>query len=136
MPKKVYRKFRKIRSHGVSNSTTPVFGKYCLKALNGGRLTKNQIEASRKVIMRNLKQGSGILRICIFAHLPVTKKPLEVRMGGGKGPVDKFVANVKAGQVLFEIDDIDMDTAVNSLSAAALKLPIDCKVLVRKFVKF
>ena len=135
MAKKQYRKFRKVRSHGLATQTTISSGKFGLKALEGGRLTKNQIEAARKVMMRHLKQNNGILHINVFPHLPVTKKPLEVRMGSGKGGVDHYVANAKAGQMIFEVDGVSAEIASIALTAAALKFPIDCKVVVRRFVE-
>jgi large subunit ribosomal protein L16 len=103
-------------------------GDYGLQALNGQWITNNQIEATRKVISKFTKK-IGKMFINIFPHLPKSKKPLEVRMGSGKGSIDSWVAVVKKGTIMFEVIGIPKEIAYNALKAASYKLPIKCKVV-------
>jgi large subunit ribosomal protein L16 len=101
-----YRKQFKGRNRGLATSGNTVhFGEYGLKALHRGRLTARQIEAARRAITRHVKRG-GKLYISVFPDKPITKKPLEVRQGKGKGNVEYWVAEIKPGRVLFEIEGI------------------------------
>jgi large subunit ribosomal protein L16 len=106
------------------------FGKFGLKTIEPFWITARQIEAARRVITRATKRG-GKLWIRIFPDKPVTKKGGEIPMGMGKGSVDHYVAVVKPGMVMFEIDGVDEAVAKSALSAAAHKLPIKCKVVSR-----
>ena len=132
LPKKTkYRNFQKggKRISGVANSgSTIVFGTFALKSLDAGRLKSNQIEAARRCITRTMKRA-GKLWIRVFPHIPVTAKALGVRMGGGKGSVDYWMCQVKPGLVLFEVDGVSDDVAVEALKKAATKLPFKTKVV-------
>lgn len=131
-PKKTkYRKQHKGRISGnAKGGTTLDFGSYGLKALRPERVTARQIEAARRVLARVMKR-QGRIWIRIFPDVPITKKPLEVRMGSGKGSVELWVAKVKPGRVMFEIDGVAPEIAREALTLAADKLPIDCKVIER-----
>lgn len=124
-PKKTkYRKQMKLRNRGNAKAGTKVsFGEYGLKAISRGRITARQIEAARRAITRSIKRG-GKVWIRIFPDKPVSKKPLEVRMGGGKGNVEYWVAQVQPGRVLYEIEGIPEDQARDALKLAAAKLPV------------
>lgn len=112
------------------------FGAYGLKATTGGRITNRQIEAARIAMTRYMKR-EGQVWIRIFPDHPVTRKPLEVRMGKGKGSLDHYVAMVQPGRIMFEIDGVDYETAKEALRLAAQKLPVLTKVTVRPdLVKF
>lgn len=131
-PKKTkYRKAHKGRIHGKAKSGTQLsFGQYGLKALEPDRVTARQIEAARRTITREMKrQGKVFIRI--FPDVPVSKKPLEVRQGKGKGSVEFWAARVKPGRILFELDGVSRDTAKLALSLAAMKLPIKTKFVAR-----
>ncbi len=132
MPRKVrYRKTQRGRVRGVATrGTTLAFGSYGLKALEGGWITAQQIEAARIAISRHLRRG-GKIWIRIFPDKPVTKKPLETRMGGGKGSPELWVAVVKRGKVLFEIDGVSKEAAQEALRLAAHKLPVKTKFVER-----
>jgi large subunit ribosomal protein L16 len=132
MPRKVrYRKTQRGRVRGVATrGTTLAFGSYGLKALEGGWITAQQIEAARIAISRHLRRG-GKIWIRIFPDKPVTKKPLETRMGGGKGSPELWVAVVKCGKVLFEIDGVPKEAAQEALRLAAHKLPVKTKFVER-----
>ncbi len=106
------------------------FGAYGLKAIERGKLTARQIEASRIAIVRQAKRG-GKLWIRIFPDVPVTKKPLETRMGKGKGGVEYYIAKILPGKILFEMDFPDEAVAMKALHLASQKLPIKCKVVKR-----
>jgi large subunit ribosomal protein L16 len=125
MPKRVkYRKAQRGSRAGFAQSGNSLeFGEYGLKALERAWVTAIQIEACRVAINREMKRR-GKMWIRIFPDKPVSKKPLEVRMGKGKAAVDKWVAVVKPGRVLFEVDGITEDQARESLRLAATKLPI------------
>ena len=131
-PKKLkHRKVQKGRIRGKARSGFNLaFGDYGLQVLEGGYITARQIEAARIAMTRHIKRG-GQVWIKIFPHKPVTKKPLEVRMGKGKGSVDRYVAVVKPGRILYEMDGVDRDVAVDALKLAAAKLPLKTKILVK-----
>ncbi len=132
MPKKTkYRKSHKGKRGGkATRFTTISFGQYGLKSLGNHWVTSRQIEAARRVITRYTKRG-GKLWIRIFPAKPVTKKGDEVPMGKGKGAVDHYVAVVKPGMVLFEIDGVSEKMAKEAMELAAYKLPIKCKFVVK-----
>lgn len=129
--KQKFRKAFKGRIHG--NAYTGVdfaFGAYGLRAMEPGRMSANQIEAVRKCVSRSVKRG-GRFWSRLFPHVPVTAKPIEVRMGGGKGGIDKFIARVYPGSMLFELDGISEEMARVAFTLAASKLPFAVK-FVRK----
>jgi len=134
MPSHQYRKVRKIRSNGISTSTSISFGAFGLRSLEGFRLSEKTLEAARKVIMRYIKLNGGVLYVKTMHKLPVTKKPLETRMGSGKGGVDCYVYNVKKGSVLFEIDGVSRVVAKNALEKASAKLSTKCTFISKKFI--
>lgn len=126
-----YRKQQKGRNTGLALRGNKVsFGEYGLKAINRGRITARQIEAARRAITRHVRRG-GKLWIRIFPDKPITKKPLEVRMGKGKGNVEYWVAEVKPGMVLYEIEGIPEDVAREAFRLAAAKLPVRTSFTVR-----
>ncbi|HHJ40040.1 MAG: 50S ribosomal protein L16 [Methylothermaceae bacteria B42] len=119
-----YRKQQKMRNTGLALRGNQVsFGEYGLKAVSRGRITARQIEAARRAITRHVRRG-GKLWIRIFPDKPITKKPLEVRMGKGKGSVEYWVAQVKPGTVMYEIEGIPEDVAREAFRLAAAKLPV------------
>src|SRR5476651_1506114 len=119
-----FRKQFKGRIHGIATSGNQLtFGSFGLKALEPERVTARQIEAARRAITREMKR-SGQVWIRIFPDVPVTKKPLEVRMGSGKGSVELWVARVKPGRIIFEVDGVSEQTAREGFALAAAKLPI------------
>jgi large subunit ribosomal protein L16 len=119
-----YRKQFKGRNRGVATSGNTVhFGEFGLKALDRGRITARQIEAARRAITRHVKRG-GKLYIQIFPDKPITKKPLEVRQGKGKGNVEYWVAEIRPGRVMFEIEGITEELAREAFTLAAAKLPL------------
>lgn len=130
MPKRTkYRRPHRVKYEGHTKGGDKVsFGEYGLVALEGAWITSRQIEAGRIAINRHMKRG-GKLWIRIFPHLAKTKKPLEVRMGSGKGSPEEWVAVVKEGRVMYEIADINEEVAREALRLAANKLPIRCKVI-------
>lgn len=132
MPKKTkYRKDHKRRRGGVASRMTSVsFGSYGLKAITEHWISSRQIEAARRVLTRYTKKN-GKLWIRIFPDKPVTNHGGEMTMGGGKGAVDYYVAIVKPGTVMFEMEGIDEATAQEALISAAHKLPVKCKVVTR-----
>lgn len=131
-PKKTkFRKQHKGRIHGAAKGGTDLnFGQFGLKAMEPERITARQIEASRRAITRHVKRA-GRLWIRIFPDVPVTAKPAEVRMGKGKGSVDRWVAKVKPGRIMFEIDGVPADVAHQALRLAAAKLPVATRVVSR-----
>ena len=135
MPKRVkYRKSQRGSLAGLSRRNNSLdFGDYGLQALTRGYVTNNQIEAARVAINRHMKRR-GKLWIRFFPFKPITKKPLEVRMGKGKGNVEGWVAPVKPGRVLFEISGCPENIAREALALAANKLPLDCKFLARQTI--
>ena len=127
-----YRKEFKGRIHGNATSGTSLeFGSFGLKALEPERVTARQIEAARRVVTRYIKR-QGKLWIRIFPDVPVTAKPAEVRMGKGKGAVDRYVCRVKPGRVLFELDGVEDEVAKIAFEKAAAKLPIKTKFITRR----
>ena len=127
-----FRKQHKGRIKGVAKGGSDLnFGTYGLKALEPERVTARQIEASRRAMTRHMKR-QGRVWIRIFPDVPVTAKPIEVRMGKGKGSVDRWVCKVKPGRVMFEIDGVAEDVAQEALRLAAMKLPIKTRVVVRE----
>ena len=104
------------------------YGSFGLKALEPAKLNSRQIESARKVISRYMKRA-GRLWISVFPHTPVTKKPAEVRMGSGKGSVEYYVAKIKPGRIIFEIDGVSDEDSVLALSKASAKLPFKTKVI-------
>lgn len=131
-PKKTkYRKQHKGRIHGLAKGgTTLAYGAYGLKALTPDRVTARQIEAARRAISRHLKR-QGKVWIRIFPDVPVSKKPLEIRQGKGKGSVEFWACRIKPGRVLFELDGIPRALAREALDLAAMKLPIKTKFVAR-----
>ena len=126
-----YRKVQKARNRGLSFVANKVsFGEYGLKATTHGHLTARQIEAARRALTRHMKRA-GRVWIRIFPDVPVSKKPAEVRMGSGKGTPELWVARVKPGRVIFEIDGVTVQTAKEALSLAAAKLPIQTRFVAR-----
>lgn len=130
MPKRTkYRRPHRVKYEGHTKGGDKVsFGEYGLVALEGAWITSRQIEAGRIAINRHMKRG-GKLWIRIFPHLSKTKKPLEVRMGSGKGSPEEWVAVVKEGRVMFEVAEVSEEVAREALRLAANKLPIRCKVI-------
>jgi large subunit ribosomal protein L16 len=131
-PKKTkFRKAQKGRRRGLAYRGSDVsFGDFGLQALEPGRLTARQIEAARMAIQRHCKRA-GKLWIRIFPDLPVSKKPLEVRMGGGKGAPEEWVAPVKTGRVLYELTGVSEEIAKEAFRIAAHKLPLECRFVAR-----
>ena len=126
-----FRKAHKGRIHGVATSAIDLaFGQYGLKAIEPDRITARQIEAARRALTRHMKR-SGRVWIRLFPDVPVSKKPLEVRMGSGKGTPELWVARVKPGRVMFEIDGVTVQTAKEALALAAAKLPIKTRFVAR-----
>ena len=119
-----FRKQQKGRNRGLAQSGSRVsFGEYALKATTRGRLTSRQIEAARRTITRKVKRG-GKLWIRVFPDKPISKKPLEVRMGKGKGNVEYWVALIQPGRVLYEIEGVTEEMAREAFALAAAKLPL------------
>ena len=127
-----HRKAQKGRIREVAKrGTTIAFGSYGLKAVEGLWLTNRQIEAARQAMTRAMKR-EGNVWIRIFPDKPITKKPLEVRMGKGKGNPEYFAAVVEPGRILFECDGVSSEVAQEAMSLAAQKLPIKTKFIVRR----
>src|SRR3974377_1644538 len=131
-PKKTkFRKAHKGRIHGVASSgATLAFGHYGLKAIEPERVTARQIEAARRALTRHMKR-SGRVWIRMFPDGPVSKKPLEVRMGSGKGTPELWVARVKPGRILFEVDGVSIEVAKEALALAAPKWPVKTRSVER-----
>lgn len=119
-------KFKSMAKRGTELS----FGDYGLVSLSSGRMTDRQIEASRRAISRHVKRG-GKLWIRVFPDRPITKKPLETRMGSGKGDVEFWTASIKPGRILFEISGVTGEQAREAFRLASHKLPFKCKFLQR-----
>ena len=127
-----YRKEHKGRNTGMAvRGSSVAFGSYGLKAITRGRLTSRQIESARRAMTRHIKRG-GRIWIRIFPDKPVTKKPAEVRMGKGKGSVEFYVAEIKPGKVLYEMDGVDEELAKQAFKLAAAKLPLSVKFVTRQ----
>lgn len=135
IPKKVkYRKSFKGRRRGKGIATRKIelsFGSFGIKALGHAWLTSRQIEAVRRVLVRAMKKG-GKLWIRVFPDKPITAKGNEIPMGGGKGSVDHYVVSVKPGTVLFEMDGVPRDLAVETMRLAGYKLPVKTKVIEKE----
>ncbi|MEM7662909.1 MAG: 50S ribosomal protein L16 [Pseudomonadota bacterium] len=127
-------KFRKAFKGRIKGNAkggfTLNFGSYGLKALEPERVTARQIEATRRAVTRHMKR-QGKVWIRVFPDLPVSAKPIEVRMGKGKGSTDRWVARVKPGRILFEIDGVSEEVAQEALRLGAAKLPVKCKIVKR-----
>ena len=132
LPSRVaHRKVRKGKNDGVATRcNTVAFGEFGLMSLDNERINSRQIEAARQDITRYIKRG-GKIWIRIFPHTPVTKKPLDVKMGSGKGEPQFYVAKVKTGTVMFEMAEVTEEQAKEALRLASHKLPVRCK-FVRK----
>ncbi len=132
MPKRTkYRKVRKGRIKGVATSGNYIaFGDYALKTLESERITSRQIEAARQAMTRYIKRG-GKIWIRIFPHTPVTRKPQDVKMGSGKGNPEFFVAKVRPGTILFEMQGVPEEIAREAMRLASHKLPVKTKFLVK-----
>jgi large subunit ribosomal protein L16 len=129
-----FRKMQKGNNKGIAYAGSDIsFGDFGLQALEPARLTSRQIEAARMAIQRHVKRA-GKLWIRVFPDRPVTKKPLEVRMGGGKGAPEEWAAQVKPGRVMYEISGVDEATAREAFRLAGHKLPMSCKFLARGIV--
>jgi large subunit ribosomal protein L16 len=127
-----FRKQFKGRIKGEAKGGSDLnFGSFGLKATEPERVTARQIEAARRAMTRHMKR-QGRVWIRIFPDVPVTAKPIEVRMGKGKGSVDRWVCKVKPGRVMFEIDGVSEGIAFEALRLAAMKLPIKTRVVVRE----
>ena len=127
-----FRKQQKGRNRGLAHRGSRVsFGEYALKSISRGRLTARQIEAARRAITRYVKRGAKVW-IRVFPDKPISKKPLEVRQGKGKGNVEYWVAQIKPGTVLYEMEGVREDVAREALRLAAAKLPVRTAFAVRK----
>ncbi len=127
-----FRKQFKGRIHGQAKGGTDLnFGTYGLKAVEPERVTARQIESARRAMTRHMKR-QGRVWIRIFPDVPVTAKPIEVRMGKGKGSVDRWVCKVKPGRMMFEIDGVSEDVAKEALRLAAMKLPVKTRTITRE----
>lgn len=133
-PKKTkFAKFQKITVAGVAQKCNFIsYGSYGLVAAENIKITSKQIEAIRKVISRAMNRN-GALYIRIFPHLPRTKKPVGTRMGGGKSSVEEWVAPIKKGTVLLEVDNVSKEVAIMALEKAKFKLSVPCFIVQRKF---
>jgi large subunit ribosomal protein L16 len=133
MPKRT--KFRKIRKGRIRGTATSghyiAFGDFALQAQGHERITSRQIEAARQAMTRHIKRG-GKIWIRIFPHISVTRKPQDVKMGSGKGSPEFFVAKVRPGTILFEMQGVSEDTAREAMRLAAHKLPVKTKFLMRE----
>lgn len=126
-----FRKAHKGRIRGMTKGGADLnFGAFGMKATEGGRITARQIEAARRAITRHLKRA-GRVWIRIFPDKPVSKKPAEVRMGKGKGSVELWVAPVKPGRIMFEIDGVPYDLAEEAMRRASAKLPVGTRFVHR-----
>jgi large subunit ribosomal protein L16 len=127
-----FRKQHKGRISGEAKGGFLInFGSYALKATEPERVTARQIEAARRAITRHMKR-QGRVWIRIFPDVPVTAKPVEVRMGKGKGPIDYWAAKVKPGRIMFEIDGVAEDIAREALRLGAMKLPVTTRVVAKE----
>ncbi|GLP97736.1 MULTISPECIES: 50S ribosomal protein L16 [Paraferrimonas] len=123
-PKRMkFRKMHKGRNRGLANGTDVSFGEFGLKAVGRGRITARQIEAARRAMTRHIKR-QGKIWIRVFPDKPITNKPLEVRMGKGKGNVEYWVCQIQPGKVLYEMEGVPAELAREAFELAAAKLPI------------
>ena len=126
-----YRKQHKGRNEGLSwNANAVSFGEYGLRATQTGRLTARQIEAARRAVSRYVKRG-GKMWIRVFPDKPITQKPIEVRMGSGKGSVEYWVAQIQPGRMIYEIEGVDETTAREAFRLAAAKLSVTTQFVTR-----
>jgi large subunit ribosomal protein L16 len=126
-----FRKAHKGRIHGSAKAGTELnFGQYGLKALEPDRVSARQIEAARRAMTRHMKRA-GRVWIRIYPDVPVSKKPIEVRMGKGKGTPEMWVCRIKPGRIMFEIDGVSVEVAREALTLAAAKLPIKTRFVER-----
>ncbi|HUT42091.1 MAG: 50S ribosomal protein L16 [Gammaproteobacteria bacterium] len=126
-----FRKQQKGRNRGLAQRGSKVsFGEYGLKATDRGRMTSRQIEAARRTITRFVKRG-GKLWIRVFPDVPITKKPIEVRQGKGKGNVEYWIAQIQPGRMLYEIEGVSEDVAREAFKLAAAKLPFKTTFVAR-----
>src|SRR6516165_5238538 len=132
MPKKVkYRKQQRGRMRGKAwRGSTVAFGDYGLKAMECGWITDRQIEAARVAMTRFIKRGGKVIRR-FFPDKPITKKPAETRMGKGKGAPEQWVAVIRPGKILFEMEGVPAETAKQAMSLAADKLPLKTRLVAR-----
>ncbi|MGB4800788.1 MAG: 50S ribosomal protein L16 [Candidatus Saccharimonadales bacterium] len=133
LPKRTkFRKVRKGRVRGVATAGNYIaYGEYALQAQGHERITSRQIEASRQAMTRYIKRG-GKIWIRVFPHTPVTRKPLDVKMGSGKGSPEFFVAKVRPGTVLFEMQGVSEEIAREAMRLAGHKLPVKTKFIVKE----
>ena len=133
LPKKTkFRKVRKGKNDGIaSRSNYIAFGDYALQSTTNERITSRQIESARQAMTRYIKRG-GKIWIRIFPHIPVTRKPLGLKMGGGKGSPEFFVAKVRPGTVLFEMQGVSEEVAREAMRLASHKLPVKTKFIMRE----
>ena len=126
-----FRKQMKGRNRGLAHRGSSVsFGEYGLKAIGRGRLTARQIESARRALTRHVKRG-GKIWMRVFPDKPITKKPLEVRQGKGKGNVEYWVAQIQPGKMLFEMEGVTEELALEAFALAAAKLPFETKFAKR-----
>lgn len=126
-----FRKQRKGRNRGMATAGNAVsFGEYGLKAISRGRITARQIEAARRAMTRHIKRG-GKIWIRIFPDKPITQKPLEVRMGSGKGNVEYWVSQIQPGRMLYEMEGVSEEIAREAFKLAAAKLPVQTAFVSR-----
>jgi large subunit ribosomal protein L16 len=129
-----FRKQMKGRNRGLAHRGSQVsFGEFGLKATGRGRISARQIEAARRAMTRHIKRG-GKIWIRIFPDKPITKKPLEVRQGKGKGSVEYWVAQIQPGKMLYEMEGVSEDVAREAFTLAAAKLPIGTKFVTRQVI--
>ncbi|MBL6727169.1 MAG: 50S ribosomal protein L16 [Methylophilaceae bacterium] len=129
--KQKFRKQHKGRNTGIATTGNKVsFGEFGLKAVTRGRITARQIEAARRVMTRHIKRG-GRVWIRMFPDKPISKKPAEVRMGKGKGSVEYYVAEIKPGKMLYEMDGVPEELAREAFRLAAAKLPVQTTFITR-----
>ena len=127
-----FRKQHKGRIHGEAKGGSDLnFGTYGLKALEPDRINARQIEAARRAMTRHMKR-QGRVWIRIFPDVPITQKPIEVRMGKGKGSPEYWAARVKPGRIMFEIDGVSEPVAREALRLAAMKMSVKCRIVVRE----
>ena len=127
-----FRKVRKGKIRGVATSGNYIaYGDFALQSQGNARITSRQIEASRQAMTRYIKRG-GKIWIRIFPHTPVTRKPQDVKMGSGKGSPEFFVAKVRAGTILFEMQGVSEETAREAMRLASHKLPVKTHFLIRE----
>ncbi len=127
-----FRKQHKGRIHGEAKGGSDLnFGSYGLKALEPDRINARQIEAARRAMTRHMKR-QGRVWIRIFPDVPISQKPIEVRMGKGKGSPEYWAARVKPGRIMFEIDGVSEPVAREALRLAAMKMSVKCRIVVRE----